>query len=158
MNKIIRAFITIILISLVSCGPSAKEKAVREKFIKDSLTMVQKKQFDSIVKATEEATKFKFQMKITYEDSIKILNQDINRFDFILRDLKAELEIATDKMGQIKEWEFGRTPSEREEQVRNQSLKINDLEKMIENIKVKIDQSDDKLIELKTELNNMTIG
>jgi predicted RNase H-like nuclease (RuvC/YqgF family) len=126
---------------LTACGPSAEEKA-----------RLQKAREDSIRVATENATRHKLEMKLALTDSVKNLEALKEGIENRLTYLKGELEVAKDKMTRIKEVQFLRTPDEREQQIRSQALTIDQLEKEIEELPDRIQQTTNKIAKTKSEL------
>jgi vacuolar-type H+-ATPase subunit D/Vma8 len=137
MKKVTSILSTIILIALISCGPNAKEKAAAEKIKMDSIA---------------QATKQKMESKFALKESIETAATDIQNMEVELTETKANLEVAKDGMGKIKEWQLGRTPQEREQQIKDQSYKIDELEKYVENLKSTIQTTKQKINGLEKEL------
>lgn len=103
---------------IISCGQSAQEKARIEKATQSVL--------DSMAAPAAAAEKAKSQA-------------DLQAKKDTLANAKADLAVANDKMGTIKQFQIGRPTSEKEKQIREQTLviehlktKIEDLEKVIE--------------------------
>jgi hypothetical protein len=129
------------LVTLASCGPNPEQKATLEKEI-----------IDSITKATEKATILKIEAKNAIQDSIRNIRNEIEMLEIEISNMEAELEVAKDRMGQIKEWQFGRTASEREEQIRSQTIEIIDDQKQISFLKKYKKKRENKLEDSKREL------
>jgi hypothetical protein len=129
------------LIFVLSCGQSAEEKAAKEKA-----------RTDSIVKATEEATRNKIEMAQSLKDSISKGTNVLNMLEKRLVAEKADLEVAKDRLVKIKEFHFGRTAAEREQQIKNQIVAIDEIEKTIESLDSKITLVNQKIEQLKVEL------
>jgi hypothetical protein len=135
MKKSINTFIAIgLTVSLVSCGPS--EESIKREM------------------------KLKMENKLALQDSIKTTKDVKLKYVQALSDAKGELEVAKDKLSRIKEWEFGRTSSEREDQIKQQTLVIDGIEKYImdlqngiPNIESKIDNFEMQLQILEAEIN-----
>lgn len=106
-------------VMLLSCGPS--EETIKQK------------------------TKQNMETKLALQDSIKIVKDRKTQYENVLSDAKGELEVAKDKLSRIKEWQFGRSNSEREEQIRNQTKVIDELEKYIEGLKKAIPQIEEEI-------------
>jgi len=136
---------TIGLITFISCGQSAEEKAAREKAVADSIAVVQKMKIDSVAKATEEATKHKIEMKLAIQDSIKNTTADMEIVKMQLANAKGDLEAASDQMGTIKQWQFGRSQDEREVQIKNQTMLIDNLENNIKDLQTSILTAEEKI-------------
>ena len=129
------------MVTLASCGPNPEQKATLEKEI-----------IDSITKATEKATILKIEAKNAIQDSIRNIRTEIEMLEIEISNMEAELEVAKDRMGQIKEWQFGRTASEREEQIRSQTIEIIDDQKQISFLKKYKKKRENKLEDSKREL------
>ncbi|CAN5861435.1 hypothetical protein BH11BAC7_BH11BAC7_35190 [soil metagenome] len=117
---------TIVLTGMIffnSCGPTAEEKMIAEKRKIDSITVV-----------TEQATKIKIETKIAYEDSIQIANGQKEQFEQFLSEAKGDLAAAEDKLVTIKGFQFLRSASTRESQIRNQTIVIDNLEKQMRSL------------------------
>ena len=136
------------IMSILSCGPSAEEKAATEKAKADSLVLVEKTKMDSTAKATEQ----KIETKLALKDSVKKVMNDIEVMDYQLTDAKGELAAATDKLNSIKEFEIGRALADREKQIKNQTIIIDELEKKIEKLQNAIQQSEDQIKRFQTDL------
>lgn len=134
---------TLSVMTLSSCRPSAEEKAATEKA-----------KMDSIAKATELATKQKIKMKLALQDSIETATAEKEFMETLLTDTKGELASAKDKMGSINKFHFGRTRSEREAQIKNQTMLIDNLEKQITNLEKSITQTEEKIKRFETEIKN----
>jgi hypothetical protein len=123
-------FVFLALIPLfvfISCGPNAQE-----------IARLQKAREDSIRLAVENATKIKLERIAALQGIISDLTSQREGLQNRLVLLKAELEVAKDKMNSIKQVQFLRTPAEREQQIRNQSTIIQNLELEIEGVPTRI--------------------
>jgi len=129
------------LLIVSSCGQTASEKA-----------QTQANHDDSLKNAVEQNIKQQYAAKEVVQNSIRTLNSQLNAFNSRIELLNANLEVANDEMSKIKEFHFGRTDGEREEQIRNQSLKIQNLEDEISDLNNKINQSNAQLAEYNSEL------
>lgn len=139
MNKAL----VLILSILFACGPGAEEKARLQKAREDSIKMV-----------TETATRLKIEKKLALAEQLKneesVHEGQENRLSF----LKTELEVQRDKLNQIKQPKFLRTPAEREQQLRQQILLIEQLERDLEDVQYDLTKTDATLHKLKQELKN----
>jgi len=133
----------LILIVLFACGPRAEEKA-----------KIQKAREDSIRFATENATKLRFEKKLALTEELKNAVLTKEKQENRLSYLKGELEVQKDKLTEIKQPQFLRTPGEREQQIRTQVMTIEQAEKDIKEIKDEIGKTEVKISELKIELKN----
>jgi biotin synthase-related radical SAM superfamily protein len=140
MNKQVQIIIAS-LILLTACGSN-----------KEELEKAQKAREDSIRSATESATLLKVEMIMKLADSIKKYEAQRQVLEDQLTQLKVELNVAIDKMETIKDIQLLRTPSEREEQIRNQSIVINQIEKEINKIPLQIQGTIMKINEFKSEI------
>ncbi len=118
---------------LPSCGPSAAEQAE-----------VQKRRDDSIKTAVER--------KYAAEAQLKDANKQLERLKDFFKSATASLEAETDRMSKIKEWQLGRTTNEREEQIKRQSILIQNIEENISKIRKKINEVDRHIEILKTQI------
>ena len=117
-------FIASLLFMIISaCGPSNAELA-RLQAIHD----------DSLKNAIEIATKQKMEAKEEMENSIRNMETQIDGMTRRIEFLKANLEVANDEMNNVKEFHFGRSNDEREQQIRSQSLKIQNIEDEISSL------------------------
>ena len=133
--------ISTLFVLTTSCGPSAQEKAATEKA-----------KMDSVIKATEAASKQKMETQQLIEDSIKKASNFKEAMGNRLVSKKADLEVAKDKMNKIKEFHFGRTSVEREQQIKYQVVVIDSCEKEIERLNNNIIILNRKIEDLNTEL------
>lgn len=120
-----------------ACGPS-----------KEELQQQQQAHDDSVKVATEQ----RMQAKHDLEIAIMELENQIDKLKSELISGNSELEVAEDRLDRIKEWQFGRTPDEREEQIRNQMTLIQNLEDALNSHKTSITESEERLASLKVEL------
>lgn len=127
MKKSINTFIAMgLTVLFVACGPN-------EETIKREM-------------------KLKMENKLALQDSIKA-NKDLKlKYEQALSNAKGELEVAQDKLSRIKEWEFGRTPSEREDQIKQQTLVIDGIEKYIMDIQNGIPNIERKIVNFEIQL------
>lgn len=136
MKRILILPIVIVLIQ--SCGPSAAEQQQAQQLRDDSIRL---------------ATEQRMQAKHDLEMQIMSLTTEIANMKDELVKGNAELEVAIDRLARIKEWQFGRTPDERESQIREQSTVIQNLEAAIINYKQAMADKEGNLIVLQNELN-----
>jgi hypothetical protein len=134
-------FLFSLIFFIVSCGPSTEEKAA-----------IEKAKMDSVIKATEEATKHKIESISLIEDSVKLAVSYKEILENRLLSKKGDLEVAKDKMNKIKEFHFGRTSSEKELQIKNQVAVIDGYEKEIEKLNDSIFKISKKIEDLKEKL------
>jgi hypothetical protein len=96
----------ILLTSLfISCGPSAEEKAAREKMIADSVANA-------------------IQTQAMYQDSLKKLEVLLTENEAGLRKDEEDMNVANVGMQSIEGFQFLRTASEKEDQIRRQTQNI----------------------------------
>jgi len=141
MKKYISLFFLFSLI-IIGCGPSKEEI---------------QRQYEAEIKQREDVIRQKYEEKAAIEKSISAANTELNELKNTLVETKAQLEVSKDEMNRIKEWQFGRTPSEREEQIRSQSLYIQNLEENIATLESDIDSKNSQIAELNTSLSNLGI-
>jgi len=134
--------VTVFVIFFFSaCGPSKEEQAAAEKA-----------KMDSIVKVTEAAVKFKFEMRLSLLDSIKMVKSENKYLENQITEYKGNLAVAIDRMAAIKEFQFGRTPDEREQQIRNQTILIDKIQKHISTLMNEISLREEKISIFESEL------
>lgn len=138
-----RKIIPIILITMFACGPSAEEKAKIQKHFEDSIRV-----------ATENATRLKVEKKYSLMEELKISESTKEGQENRLSYLKAELEVQKDKLNTIKQPQFLRTTTEREQQIRLQAMRIEQAEKEITNLRDEVNKSAQRIYDLKAELKN----
>jgi hypothetical protein len=142
-------FFSTLIITLYSCGPSAQEKQRIETLKQDSIKSVLAIRQDSIIKAKivkdslakeaiieRDSTNSEIDRKAAVMASQMEANKQAaankqalyqgtkNRLEYV----NAQLTAAYDKMKQIKEFKFGRSQSDREKEIQNQSLVIQHLQ------------------------------
>lgn len=139
MKKTIYSFAILSLLVIISCGPSAEEKVAIEKAKMDSIA---------------NATKQKMETKLALQDSLKWTRSNKGMMEMQLTETKGELAAAKDRMGLIKEFQLGRTQSERGQQIKNQTILIDSLEKQIRNLEITIQATEQKIRNVETELKN----
>jgi hypothetical protein len=130
MNTIKSLIISSATITLLSCGPSA----------------------ETIKQETKEATEHNMEIKVSLQDSIKTIEALKIKCQKAFSDSKAQLEVEKDKLARIEEWKFGRTESERENQIKNQTRVVNDLSDYIIELENSIPKADEKIKQLREEL------
>lgn len=130
-----------IVCTLASCGPSAEEKAA-----------IERRKNDSIARAVEEETIHRMETKRRLEDSLAQMHDHIAFLKIELSDTKADLAVEQDRMSRIKEWQFLRSPQERDEQIRTQSLIIDDLHRSIESLEEDIGKFEKGIGKLEREV------
>ena len=145
MKNSIRILTSLLFVTIISsCGQSEEEKA--------KLANQQQAREDSIRQSTVDATKHTMENKLALQDSLKNTNSGIEIAKAKLAETKSELEVAKDKMNSVKEAQFLRTHSEREEQIKNQSLVIQGLEEKIIKMQQAINQMESNGALLKSEI------
>lgn len=143
--KIISALTSVVfVILLISCGQSEEEQA--------KLKLQQQAREDSIKRAGEEEAKKKFENKQAMQDSLSNVSIQLSIYKRSLMEAKASLEAAKDKMNTIREFQFGRTASERESQIKNQSITISSLEEELAQLIDQTKLAEDKLNRFKSVL------
>ncbi len=127
-NVLRQEFIKDSIIRARACEPSKQEQVAREKTIMDSVAKVTRENVlrqefikDSIIRARASHTEYQ-----------KLLRAQII-------DLKAKLAGEQTKLQSIKEWQFMRTPEEKQHQVEAQSRVIEEIKQKIADIEKKIE-------------------
>lgn len=110
-------------IILLACGSSEKERI--------RLAELQKVKQDSLIKAVQLATQKRIEQKLMLQDSINTVSAQLEGIRNRAIVIHADLEAAKDKLETIKRPQFLRTPSEREAQIRSQTIRISMLENEI---------------------------
>lgn len=128
---------------LFACGQSEQQRKA-----------LQQEREDSIRSATEKATRLRMEKIQSLRDLLSQTEVEKEGMDNRLSLLKAELEVAKDKLTTIKQYQFLRTPAEREEQVRAQALVIDQLEKGITTSLDELAKREEIIRKTKNELKN----
>lgn len=128
---------------LFACGQSEQQRKA-----------LQQEREDSIRSATEKATRLRMEKIQSLKDLVLQTESEKEGLDNRLSLLKAELEVAKDKLTTIKQYQFLRTPAEREEQVRAQALVIDQLEKGIATSLDELARREEIIRKTKNELKN----
>jgi hypothetical protein len=144
MKPIILAALSATILLASSCGLSDKEKT--------ALLQAQQAKDDSLRVAEIKQVKDEEATKSALSDSLSAYNDLLLRQQNALVQLRTEIYTANDEMTQIKGFHFGRMPQDRENQIRNQELKIQSLIMTQANLVVAIQNSAEKLRAIKIEL------
>lgn len=128
---------------LFACGQSEQQRKA-----------LQQEREDSIRSATEKATRLRMEKIQSLKDLVLQTESEKEGLENRLSLLKAELEVAKDKLTTIKQYQFLRTPAEREEQVRAQALVIDQLEKGITTSLDELARREEIIRKTKNELKN----
>lgn len=123
------------IVLFISCGPNAQEKAIQQKIHDDSVAL---------------ATRNKIQEKKQLEQNIISVKDAIEQLKDALTEAKAESFAALDKMSVIKEWQFGRSSSEREQQVKAQEI-------LIDKATRKITEIEDAIVDAESSKENLQL-
>ena len=132
-NILLTISLSLSLLQFSSCGPSAEEKA-----------QMQQQHDDSIKSVVEHKYAIQNEFK---DDSQKLINLHSQ-----LENEKASLEVENAKMNDVKGFKFLRTENEKEQQIKNQSLKIQSIQDNIIALEQNITQMQDKISSLKSEM------
>jgi hypothetical protein len=127
-----------------SCGISDKEKT--------ALLQAQQAKDDSIRVAQIKQVKDEEALKSALGDSLSAYNNLLLRQQNALIQLRTEIYTANDEMTQIKSFHFGRMPQDKENQIRNQELKIQTLIMTQTNLVSAIEHSAETIRAIRTEL------
>ncbi|WP_331963141.1 hypothetical protein [Ohtaekwangia sp.] len=142
--QIIRSVYILAMVYLItSCGNRAKELAQ------------QKMREDSIRIATEHAVRMRLDKIQSLEDSLADIESEQEGLDNRLMIFKADLEAAKDKLATIKQYQLLRTADEREQQVRDQGIIIEKLEREVESILDRIDANEEAVKNIRLELSKI---
>ena len=105
----------IFLCFIWSCGPSdAEKKAERERI--------------------EAEVKKKLESKMKIEETIATLKKSAEQTQNTIIETKAQLEVEKDRLAEIKVPQFLRSQSERESQIKNQMIRIQNMELELEEL------------------------
>lgn len=132
-NRQLRKLLTLMLVSTIfsSCGPSKKEIAEREAFVKDSTEKAEKAAKE---KAEAEAERLRIHNeKIEVGKSLK--REHLNE---AIRELSDKLQQANKKLNGINAWQLGRSYDKKQTQLANQRMEIYEIEELIENVRKQI--------------------
>ncbi len=136
--------LTILITGLLfACGQSEQQRKA-----------LKQEREDSIRSATEKATRLRMEKIQSLRDLLSQTESEKEGLENRLSLLKAELEVAKDKLTTIKQYQFLRTPAEREEQVRAQALVIDQLEKGITTSLDELAKREEIIRKTKNELKN----
>jgi|GEM_PF-6412566 len=129
-------FIAIIFI-ITACGPNPEQTAAIQKVREDSIRLATKNQIEKV-----QALKNLLTQTETEKEGLS------NR----LMIFRADLVAATDKLGTIREYQLLRTSEERERQIRNQVMIVQQLEKEIQDMQDGLVAKKDSISMIKIEL------
>lgn len=127
-----------------SCGLSEKEKT--------ELLQAQQAKDDSIRTAEIKQVKDEDALKSALGDSLSRYKNLLDLQQNTLIQLRANLYTANDEMTQVKAFHFGRLPQARENDIRNQELKIQSLMLAQTNLQAAIKNTTEKINAIKIEL------
>ena len=142
MKKLL--YILFAAISFSSCGPNAQEKAAQQKAHDDSVSV-----------STAAQTKSREDRRHGLQDDIQKGTEMKAQLESNLMNAKAQLDVEHSKMNSIQSYQLLRTADEKAEQVRQQSLVIQNLENNIQNLQTNITELANKLKEAEVELNSL---
>lgn len=140
----ISVFLLATTILASSCGLNEKEKAAliqRQKGIDDSIHLAELDKAKEIQKA-----------KMALSDSLAYYSTLISQQKNALAHNRASLYTANDQMTQIKSFQLGRLPGDRESQIHNQELYIQTLLIQQDSIQTAIRSSMDRASQVRTDL------
>lgn len=141
MKNLVVAIGLFSLLQLTACGPSEAEKQA-----------AQIAHDDSVKRAAEDEAKLRYAEKEKLTNSIQQVSTEIEGAQNRLIALKSNLEVEKDQMNKIKEWQLGRTQGEREQQISQQSITIQNTENEITSTQNNINTLRDQLSTLKAQL------
>lgn len=143
MKSMILAALSATLILCTSCGLTEKEKI--------ALLQAQQAKDDSIRIAQINQVKNQEAQKAALGDSLAAYKNLLTGQQNDLIQLRTNIYTANDEMTQIKAFHFGRMPKDRDDQIRNQELKIQSLLMAQTNLQVAIQHTAEKINAIKTE-------
>ena len=118
---------------LISCGPSVEEKAARDKMIADSVANA-------------------IQMKEMCQDSLKKLEALKTENENGLKKDEEDMNVANSGMQSIQNFQFLRTASEKDDQIRAQTQVIQTIRSNSEIHRKNIDAINERIMAVKNEL------
>ncbi len=135
-----------IVIFMLSCHSNNEEKARLDRLRLDSIAFAKTAYEDSLINATRIETKLKIEEENRLKDSINEIEKKNKQFQIDkksatinlknkIAEKETEIRLAWEKLEKIKSYHFGRTPSEKELQIKNQYKKIQFLEQEFDNLK-----------------------
>jgi hypothetical protein len=127
-----------------SCGLSEREKT--------ALLQTQQVKDDSIRVARIKQVKDAEAQKAALDNSLETYKNVLARQQNDLIQLRTNIYTANDEMTQIKAFHFGRMPQDRDNQIRNQELKIQSLIMAQANLLQSIQNTTERISAIKTEL------
>jgi hypothetical protein len=137
MNKLVFA---LLFLNLLGCGPSREEQAKYQRFREDSIKNAVIERFAKIE---------------SLKDSVASANILLQKTSNLLVIRKGDLAASRDKLNRIREFQFLRTEVEREQQVRDQTIVIENLEIEIRKLAARIDNSEVAVRSLKAKLSTL---
>ena len=140
-------YLIIITISLTSCNNSAKQAAeqqAREKFIADSVTQV--------IQATAVAKQNLEEQKNQLRKTIDSLEQLQYKLQQVNAQAKADLTAANDNLRSVSDFHLLRGSGERQAQIQQASLKVNEIQQGIVNLQERYTEVQTKLTSAKEQL------
>ncbi len=143
MKAIFQIKAILLLFILSSCGPSAEERAA-----------IQQRHDDSVKNVAVRETQKKMENLQEIKDKLEGLNKRTVTYKSELANLKADLDVANDKLKHIKEFHMLRTDSDREQQIRNQDLVIQSIEENIQKYTSAIAECEQLIPQLQQQLRN----
>ena len=132
-NLLFTILLSFFLFQISSCGPSAEERA-----------QIQQQREDSIKNAIEH--------KYAIENEFKESNQKLQNLRSQLENERANLEVENAKMNDLKGFKFLRTENEKEQQIKDQSLKIQSIQDNIAALEKNMTQIQEQLSSLESEI------
>lgn len=136
-----RVKLLLIAALIIGCGESAQQRAERER-----------RHDDSVKAAAMAEAQQRYEHIQDLKSQIEGTKNRIGALKRSLQQAKAEMEVAVDKLSRIKEFHFGRAPSEREDQIRDQTLYIQQLGDQINSLKEQLIEGEQKSEKLAQEL------
>lgn len=121
----------LVLTIFTSCGPSKKEIAEREAFVKDSTEKAEK--------AAREIAEAEAERLRVHNDKIEV-GKSIKRdhLNEAILELNDKLQRANKRLNDINAWQLGRSYDKKQTQLSNQRVEIYEIEQLIENVRKEI--------------------
>lgn len=143
----------ILCLILASCNTAAKQRAeqAEKKAFADSIANAQH-QIDIQIQQQEANLA---QQKADLQGQIKALTNKLNEIQQANIQLQSQLTAANDELNRAEEWQFMRSSSERERDIKYASTKVNTIKTQLFNLKTDYDNTTTALNDTKAKLTAM---
>ena len=145
------SFIISFIAIFIACGPNAEEKAAMEKHKQDSIDNVQameKARMDSVAALAKNQE----DKKNSLQNELAGLKQKRPMIESAIMQAKADLAAAYSKMQSIQNFHFGRSADQKAEEIRQQTLAIENWQKRIQDMQQTMEDCDKRIKNSELEL------